>query len=207
MTAMAFDPAGGGNDAEELIWRHAGWFSEPVTATGEMTADGSRAAGVIVQHRRHDCPVIVDVGGGYGGAVVQRLGDNGIQHHAFNGANGSTAKTKDGKLNFYNKRSEAWWRLREELDPDQEGGSVIMLPPSAEIRADLAAPRWELTTRGIKVEAKDDIRKRLGRSPGKGDVIMMCLSEGQSVITRQLQQGVHRTPKVVLGYGNTKRRK
>ena len=205
MTAMALDPAGGGNDAEELIWRHGGWFSEPVTAKGSETSDGSRAAGLIVQHRRHNAPVIVDVGGGYGGAVVQRLSDNAIQHHAFNGANNSIAKTRDGKLAFFNKRAEAWWRLREELDPDQEGGSVIALPPGAEVRADLAAPHWKLTVRGIQIEDKKDIKARIGRSPGKGDAIVMCLSEGQAVITRELHRQSHRPPKVVLGYANAKR--
>lgn len=174
-----------------------------------MTSDGSRAAGVIVQHRRQDAPVVVDIGGGYGGAVIQRLGDNGIRHHAFNGANASIAKTRDGKLSFVNKRAEAWWRLREELNPDQEGGSVICLPPSAEIRADLAAPRWELTTRGIKVEAKEEIRKRIGRSPGKGDVIVMCLSEGQAVLTRELYRATRSAngPKIVLGYAASKGRR
>jgi len=208
MTAMAFDPAGGGHDAEELIWRHGGWFAEPVTAKGVMTSDGSRAAGVIVQHRRQDAPVVIDIGGGYGGAVVQRLGDNGIKHYAFNGANASMAKTRDGKLAFINKRAEAWWRFREELNQDQEGGSVIALPPSAEIRADLAAPRWELTTRGIKIESKEEIRKRIGRSPGKGDVIVMCLCEGQAVLTRELFQATRsaRKPKVELGYAKSKRR-
>jgi hypothetical protein len=207
MTAMAFDPAGGGNDNEELIWRHGGWFSEPITAKGPETKDGSRAAGVIVMHRRHNASVIVDVGGGYGGAVIQRLGDNGIPHHAFNGAGISIGRTRDSKLGFYNKRSEAMWRLREELNPDQEGGSVIALPPGAEVRADLAAPQWELTTRGIKVESKDEIRKRLGRSPGKGDVIAMCLTEGQAVITRELHRSATRTkpPKVLLGYANAKK--
>lgn len=205
MTAMALDPAGGGADAEELIFRHGGWFSEPVTAKGSETKDGSRAAGLIVQHRRHSAPVIVDVGGGYGGAVVQRLSDNAITHHAFNGANSSTAKTRDGKLAFFNKRAEAWWRLREELNPDQEGGSVIALPPGAEIRADLASAHWKLTARGIQVESKEDIRTRIGRSPGKGDVIVMCLSEGQAVITRDLHRQSQRAPKVVLGYANAKK--
>lgn len=209
MTAMALDPAGGGNDAEELIWRHGGWFSEPVTAKGTETSDGSRAAGVIVQYRRHNAPVIVDVGGGYGGAVIQRLNDNGIARYAFNGANQSTSKTRDGKLGFFNKRAEAWWRLREELDPDQEGGSAVALPPGPEIRADLAAPHWKLTSRGIQVEAKDEIRKRIGRSPGKGDAIVMCLSEGQTLITRELHNASRRgkPPKVILGYAGSKRRR
>jgi hypothetical protein len=208
MTAMAFDPAGGGNDAEELIWRHAGWFAPPVTAKGEQTSDGSRAAGVIVTHRRQNAPVIVDVGGGYGGSVTLRLKDNEIPHHAFNGAGRSIAKTKDGKLAFANKRAEAWWRMREELDPDQEGGSVIALPPGAEIRADLASPHWKLTATGILVESKDELRKRLGRSPGKGDAIVMCLSEGNAVLTRELHKATQRgrTPTVKLGYAKTKGR-
>lgn len=207
MTSMALDPAGGGNDAEELVWRHGGWISEPVTAKGELTKDGSRAAGMIVAHRRHNAPVIVDVGGGYGGAVVQRLQDNEIAHHAFNGANNSIGKTKDGKLAFFNKRAEAWWRFREELDPDQEGGSVIAIPPGAEVRADLASPHWKLTTRGIQIESKDDIRKRIGRSPGKGDAMVMCLTEGQAVITRELHRASKRpaAPKVMLGYQNAKK--
>jgi len=209
MTAMSFDPAGGGNDAEELIWRHGGWYSEPNTAKWVQTSDGSRAAGIIVQHRREGAPVVVDVGGGYGGAVTQRLSDNQIQAVGFNGTNASSAKSVDGKLGFYNKRAEAWWRFREALNPDQEGGSVIALPPSAEMRADLAAPRWKLTPRGIQVEAKDEIRKRLGRSPGKGDVAVMGLTVGTEVISRSLSlagRQLNRKPKVVLGYANTKRR-
>jgi hypothetical protein len=212
MTSMALDPAGGGNDAEELIWRHQGWFAEPQTAKGDETADGSRAAGKIVQYRRHNAPVIVDVGGGYGGAVTLRLKDNEIDHHAFNGAATSISKTKDGKLSFVNKRAEAWWRMREELDPDQEGGSVIALPPGAEIRADLATPHWKLTTRGIQIESKEEIRKRIGRSPGKGDAMVMCLSEGQEVLTRELHKASSqfRHPKqqfANVGYSKSKTRR
>jgi hypothetical protein len=210
MTAMAFDPAGGGGDSEELIWRHGGWFAEPLSAKGSETSDGSRAAGIIVGHRRAGAPVIVDVGGGYGGQVTMRLADNGIPHHAFNGANTSTGKSVDGKLAFANKRSEVWWRCREALNPDQEGGSVVALPPSAEMRADLAAPRWTLSARGIQVESKDTIRARLGRSPGKGDVVVMCLSEGNEIVSRELQKaarGRHRPPKVILAYANAKKRR
>jgi hypothetical protein len=47
--------------------------------------------------------------------------ENGIDCAAFNGASRSISKTKDGKLSFRNKRAEAWWKFREELDPSQEG--------------------------------------------------------------------------------------
>lgn len=204
MTAMAYDPAGGGADAAELSWRHGGWYAPIVTAKGAETADGSISAAHIVKHRRDNAPVIVDVGGGYGGAVTLRLKDNGVPHIGFNGANSTSAHTRDGKLKFANKRAEAWWRFREALDPDQEGGSVIALPPDSEMRADLAAPTYDVSARGIIIESKDELRKRLGRSPGKGDAVVMCLSEGNLAVKRQLSTG-GRQPKVILGYANAKK--
>lgn len=184
MTSIGFDPAGGGADRAELAPRHGPWFAPVVTEQGEQTADGSAMAALIVRHRRNNCGVVVDVGGGYGGAVTLRLKDNEIEPLPFNGAAESGRRTKDGQLSFVNKRAEAWWAFREALDPDQDGGSPIALPPSAELRGDLCAPRWKLTARGIQIESKDDLRKRLGRSPGKGDAVVMSWSEGERAIER-----------------------
>ena len=207
MTAMGFDPAGGGNDSAELCWRHGGWYAPFVSAKGEETADGSAAAATIIRHRRDSAPVVVDVGGGYGGAVTLRLKDNGIDHRPFNGASGSTARTKDAQLQFVNKRAEVWWKFREELDPDQQGGSAIALPPDPELRADLTAPTYEVTARGLKIESKEDIRSRLGRSPGKGDAAVYCLSEGNAAVKRALRTGAGNLPKVSIGYAHAKRKR
>lgn len=185
MTALAVDPAGGGADAMEIAARYGGWVSDFTTVKGKETADGSAMAGKVVALRRDACPVVVDGGGGYGGAITMRLQDNGIEAVVFKGADGSSAVTNDAaKLTFVNRRAEAHWRLREALDPDQEGGSVVALPPSNELKADLCAPRWELTRQGIKIESKDDIRARIGRSPGKGDVVVMLFSEGDRAAKR-----------------------
>jgi hypothetical protein len=186
MTAMGFDPAGGGKDAAELCWRHGGWYAPLISAKGDETADGSAAAATVIRYRRDNAPVIVDVGGGYGGAVKLRLTDNGIVHVGFNGAERSLKRTKDGQLHFVNKRAEAWWKFREELDPDQEGGSVIALPPDPELKADLAAPTYQVGARGLQIEDKDSLRKRLGRSPGKGDAVVMAMEAG-NVAQRRLR--------------------
>lgn len=188
MSAMAFDPAGGGRDSAELAARYGGWYAEMVSAQGEETADGSKSAGTIIAHRRDAAPIVVDVGGGYGGQVTMRLKDNNIDHLPFNGAGTSTGTSVDGQLSFVNMRAEAWWKLREALDPDQEGGSPVALPPDPELRADLTAPTYKLTARGIVIESKDDLRKRLGRSPGKGDAAVMCWSEGDRAIVRKLSR-------------------
>lgn len=204
MTAMAFDPAGGGADDAELAMRHGGWYAELVTTKGEETADGSRAAAKIIEHRRDAAPVVVDVGGGYGGAVTLRLKDNGIPHIGFNGASAAMGHTIDGQLKFANKRAEAWWRFREALNPDQQGGSVIALPPDPELRADLAAPTYEVGPRGLLIESKDDLRKRLGRSPGKGDAVVMALSEGNAAVKRALNNAGNLPTRANVGYANMK---
>ena len=82
------------------------------------------------------------------------------------------------------------------------------MPPDASIKADLAAPRWELTARGIKIEDKDEIRKRLGRSPDDGDAIVMCLSEGARAAARLLreQQRPPRPQRANVGYNELKKR-
>lgn len=215
MTAMGFDAAGGGSDAAELAYRYGGWYGPLVTTKGEDTADGSTMAATVMKHRRDDCPVIVDMGGGYGGTVVMRLEDNGLGKREgmssrvmkFNGAMASAARTKDGSLAFVNKRAEVYWRMREELDPDQPGGSVIALPPDPELRADLAAPTWTLRPNGILIESKDDLRKRLGRSPGKGDACVMALDGGLQSVKRQMKRGtMGQMPTVNIGYAAHKQK-
>lgn len=209
MTAMAYDPAGGGNDAAELGWRHGGWFAPPVTTRGEETADGSAAAALIIKHRRDHAPIVVDVGGGYGGAVTMRLSDNEIPHIGFNGAHAAAGRTKDRQLSFVNERAAAWWRLREALDPDQPGGSPIALPPDTELRSDLTTPTFEVTIRGIKVESKEEIRKRIGRSPGKGDVAVMLLSKGDVAVAKANRDRSHtsRPAFANVGHASAKRRR
>jgi hypothetical protein len=206
MTAIGLDIAQGGSDQTVLAVRHGGWYAPLVRKPGHETQNGSAVAAAVVAVRRDRCPVVVDVGGGWGGDTVARLKDNGIPVIGFNGANASLAKTKDRQLAFFNKRAEAWWRTREELDPGQDGGSIIALPPDASVKADLAAPRWELTARGIKIEAKDEIRKRLGRSPDEGDAIVMCLSEGARAVAAERRRGGDgaRPERANLGYAHLK---
>jgi hypothetical protein len=73
-----------------------------------------------------------------------------------------------------NLRAAAYWRLREALDP--VNGSTIALPPDAELLADLCAPTWHLD-RGsgkVQIEDKDEVKKRLGRSPDCADAVVLA---------------------------------
>jgi hypothetical protein len=204
MTAMGLDPAGGGRDDQILCWRHGGWYAKFHKMTGNITADPRQTAAAVMTHRTDSAPVIVDIGGGYGSAVAEKFRENGFAYATFNGSNRSMAKTKDGSLGFHNKRAEAWWKMREALDPSQIGGSSICLPPDPELRADLCSPRYEVSDRGILIEDKDSIRERLGRSPGRGDAAVMALSEGNAA-RRNLLSRVS-LPKAILGHQRAHRR-
>lgn len=208
MTAAGLDPAAGG-DETALACRHGGWFAPLQTVTGDIARDPAHAAGLVVAHRKDNCPVIVDVGGGYGGPTLLLFKENGWDAVRFDGGSSSTARSRAGDYTFYNKRAEAWWKMREELDPSQQGGSAIALPPDPRLLSDLAAPRFEMTTRGIKVESKDDIKDRIGRSPDRGDAVVMCLSEGSLAVARRLGGTLNgREPKVIMSrYAQNRARK
>ena len=187
MCAMGIDCSGGGADPLVIASRHDGWFAPLIEVPGEqlpVERAGAVSAGIVVSHRRNNAVVIVDVGGGYGGSLLERLIENQIAVKAFKGAEASTKRTRDRKLGFTNKRSEAWWLFREALDPDQPGGSPIALPEGDSLLvADLTSPTFEVTPRGIKLEPKEDVKERLGRSTDRGDAVVMAWSEGLTYLT------------------------
>jgi hypothetical protein len=166
-------------------------------------------AGLVIAKRRHNCPVVVDMGGGYGSGVFEHLQSNGVLVHPHKGAERSYAKAKDRKLGFSNKRSEAWWLLREALDPDQPGGSHITLPPDTTLLADLASTKFSTTTQSgqlvIAAERKEDVISRLGRSPDRGDAVVMAFTKGQDAVGYQPHEP-GRDIKVMRGYEQRKRR-
>jgi hypothetical protein len=187
MTAIGVDVAQGGNAWTVAAARYGAWFAQLERKPGKECQSGADVAAMVVRIRRDNCPVVVDVGGGWGAEAVGALERNGIPTVSYLGNKPSQATTREGKLRFFNKRAEDMWRLREELDPGQQFGSAVALPPGAQIKADLAAPHWTLTARGIKVEEKEEIMKRLGRSTDDGDAIVMALNEGAKAAVRQMR--------------------
>ncbi len=188
MTAIGVDVAAGGPDSTVLAPRHDAWFAPLIAVPGKDTPTPSSAAALVVQHRRHGAVVVVDVGGGYGGGVAEHLKANGIRVTPFNGASSSgNQRTKDRQLTFANHRALAWWRFREALDPDQSNGSPIALPDDPALLGDLTAPTFDILPRGILIESKDDVKQRIGRSPDRGDAVVMAWSQGQSALRAQAQ--------------------
>ncbi|MDH5556625.1 MAG: terminase family protein [Alphaproteobacteria bacterium] len=174
MTTLGLDPARGGRDETVMIARHDNWFDAPLAYPGADTPDGPAVAALAVAAMRNGCGVVVD-SIGIGASVYDHLAGAGIACLAFNGSERSTARDRTGSMGFINKRAEWWWRMREALDPAH--GVAIALPPDTKLRADLCAPRWRLSARGIQIEAKEEIIARIGRSPDRGDAATYALCD------------------------------
>lgn len=208
MCAIGVDVAQGGEDDTTLARRHDGWYDKLIAVPGKQTPDGKSVAGLVVANRRDSARVIIDMGGGYGGAAYEHLKDNGVDVIGYKGAEAYTGRTKDRQLKFTNRRTAAYWRFREALDPSQPGGSPIALPNDPELVADLTAPSFEVGPRGIKVESKEHVCGRLGRSTDKGDAVIMAWQDG--IKASNVQGGFkarNAAPQVVMSKASMSRRR
>ena len=184
LTAIGVDPSRGGSDQTVLAPRWADYVGALDVHEGADSPDGDAVAGHVFRLReKHDAPknsaVVVDVIGI--GASVYDSCKGHFRTVAFSSSFGSTKKDRSGKFGFLNKRAEAYWRLRELLDPNKGNDgepSTLALPDDPVLLSDLAAPSYKLSRGGIQIEEKKDIAKRLGRSPDRGDAVVMAFEEG-----------------------------
>jgi hypothetical protein len=182
MDSLGADIACGGNDNTVLSPRHGNWFDNLQKHKGIDTPDGAATSALIMAMRRDQAPVHMDVIG-WGKDTHTHLVENGIHTIPVNGANKSDERSlapkgyhpsgaDDGSMGFYNFRAQLYWQMREELDPSNDNG--ICLPPDNRLRAQLCAHRWKLTSRGIQVLSKDDVKELLGESPDSSDAVVMA---------------------------------
>lgn len=191
MTAMGVDIAQGGADRTIIAPRYGSWYAPLIIRPGSETPDGPTAAALIILHLRDAANVNIDLGGGWGGSAYDHLKSNdAVSLYGVMPGNGSTGRTLDGKLLFRNIRAEMWWRFREALDPTS--GYNIALPPDPELRRELAAPKWKPVSfqgaTAIQIEEKTEIKKRISRSPDKGDAVVMSWFTGENKKRRANEQ-------------------
>lgn len=178
MTALGVDVARGGRDQTIHTPRYGNWFDRQICYPGTATPDGHVVAQQIFELRHHRTQVNIDVvgvGSSPYDIVHQVIGE---LIWGVSGAAGTDELDCTEQFGFANLRSQLWWRMREALDP--VNGYELALPPDQELLADLCAPRYKKTARGVQVESKEEIKKRIGRSPDKGDSAVYALAERRS---------------------------
>lgn len=182
MTHLGVDVSGGSKDQTVIARRHDLWFDQMIVKEGVDCKDGPAVAGQIMAAMRDGAIINIDTTGGWGNSAYDHL-KNQVKQISLNGivfSGKSSATSRDGKMRFANKRVEMYWRFREALDPSY--GVPISLPDDNRLKADLAAARWEPRPGGyIAIEDKDEIRRRLGRSPDRGDAVVIAWNCNKSV--------------------------
>lgn len=107
----------------------------------------------------------VDVGG-VGAGVADRLRERGyfVEDVYFGGG------ALDAQR-FKNQRASMYWSMRERMEAGE-----VRIPDDEVLTADLSAQRYEFTQDGkIKLESKDETRKRAGHSPDRSDAVALAL--------------------------------
>jgi hypothetical protein len=173
ISSIGVDPSRGGDDATIAIRR--GWHFDPLVlvrpdASGLVT--GGAVAKRVLDVAGDVAPIHIDPIGVGASALDHLDAFVGSRVVPVNGALPSNDKDRTGNLRFANLRAEIHWKFRERLDPTHP--VKIALPRDQRLFADLAAPRYRVTARGIQVEDKAEIKKRLGRSPDRGDAVILA---------------------------------
>ena len=177
MMAMGVDVARGGKDNTVIATRHKTpetdlWFDSLHMHPGTETPNGNVVAGLVIGERRDHAPIHLDVIG-VGASPYDVLLNAGQDVYGVNVSERANSLDRSGRLSFMNLRSQLWWQMREALEPSSDNG--IALPDDKDLLAELCAPRWEMSGLTIKVESRQDIVDRVGRSPDRATAIMLAL--------------------------------
>ena len=116
---------------------------------------------IMVFSHKHSCDDIAIDEIGIGAGIRDRLREMGKNIIGIN-----SAESPFDKKRFYNRRAEMWWTLLE-LMQNRE----IPYPECDLLIDDLSSIKYKVVNSNgqIKLEDKSDVKKRLGRSPDKGD--------------------------------------
>jgi len=168
------DVARFGSDRTVIIERHGGYVHEPVIFSKKSTDETSHFLVSTINPETWYSKLKIDdtgVGGGVTDILNRLRNENPEWRYTVIPINfGSEPSNKE---KFFNKRSEMFWNLRDLIIQKK-----IALPKNTLLANELASIRYEYTGKSqIKIEAKDEIKKRLGKSPDIADALALAFAK------------------------------
>lgn len=161
------DPARYGDDKTAIAYRQ-GRNAPEITVHEKL--DNMQVAGMLANliDRAKPKKVFIDLGGGAG--IYDRLKELGYKDVVVGVNFGGSPD--DGKR-YANKRVEMWANMKKWLE-DQPA----KIPDDDALHADLIAPTYTFDSSGrLKLESKEDMRKRGVKSPDRADALALTFAQ------------------------------
>jgi hypothetical protein len=184
---LGVDVAGGGRDETVIRERRGSVAGREWTHREDDPEKVAAHVVAAVIESGATCVRIDSTGIGWGVVGLIRRGLRDLGHtsvrvvavNASSKAVANTARDSAGRpvTGFDNVRAEMWWNGRElartgRFDLSEMANADTTL-------AQLAEPRWNINPESgrIRIEAKDDVISRLGRSPDNADALLLAFYE------------------------------
>lgn len=176
---IGVDIAGMGRDCSVFCVKYKNYVDRFITHQSGGHADHMQVVGLLwrTMDRRGDVAFIDTIGEGAG--VYSRLQEMNepledqqrkivISCKFSEGAKFLHDIT--GEYTFVNMRAYLYWCIRDWLNPKNGFGAA--LPPDDQLLEELTSTHWKFRSNGdIIIEAKEEIKSRIGRSPDKADAL------------------------------------
>lgn len=169
---LGIDVAGMGRDESVLCPRYGNYIPEIEVHQSAGKADHMHVVGMGAKYlKRRETKAFIDTIG-EGAGVYSRyleLGHNNVYSCKFSeSANGLHDIT--GEYTFANMRAYCYWALRDWLNPKNNFQPAI--PPCDKLMEEATETHWKFQSNGsIIIEHKDEIKKRIKRSPDYMDAL------------------------------------
>lgn len=166
---IGVDIARFGDDKTVLCFRRGRIVIKTESYSKKSTVD---IANILTKEIRERNParIFLDVGG-VGAGVYDILIDRGYGK-LVRGINFGEKAIYDDR--YYNKRAEMWGEANEWLKKD----IGVQIPNDDELIDDLCSVNKKYDNKGrLQLESKDDVKKRIGRSPDKADAFVLTFAE------------------------------
>ena len=158
-----------GGDPSAVVVRQGG----KVIHVEEFRLDDTLAVAGLARERFHDFrpeALYVDAVG-WGAGVAHTLSGWGLPVTAVNVAESAAASER-----FNRRRDELWWKARE-FFATRVTGIDETVPLAGKLAAELSSPRFAYLPSGrIKVEGKDELRRRGVPSPNLADAFVLTMA-------------------------------
>lgn len=171
------DVARFGDDSTSLVKRRGNMLLE--RSREWKKCDLMQTAGIIAKEyaetplEKRPSAINVDVIG-MGGGVVDRLRELGLPVRGINVAEAASSSPE----RFMRLRDELWWKARDWFD-----SRAVTMPNDAALIGELVGPKYKVESSGkLKVESKDDMKKRGIKSPNRADAFCLTFAGGDFVL-------------------------